>query len=145
VYLIVFFIISICIAVWVLLYLNKPDKTERTGREARKGEKQFVFSNDKPFVASRNASRIKSIPLETPKPETIKNEAPAAHPQKIVQPETQNQEPQKKEMPPKTNVVLNNSSSAGDPRLNQNGLDFDHLSELIDDFFSDNKGSKNFK
>jgi hypothetical protein len=144
VYLIVFFIISICIAVWVLLFLNKPNKTERTGREARKGEKQFVFSNDKPFVASRNASRIQPIPLETPKPETIKKEAPAANPQKIVQPETQKQEPQKKEMPPKTNVVLNNSSSAGDTRLNQNGLDFDHLSELIDDFFSEDKDTKIF-
>jgi hypothetical protein len=121
------------------LFLNKPNKTERTGHEARKGEKQFIFSNDKPFVASRNASRIKFILLETPKPETIKKEAPAANPQKIVQPETQ-----KQEMPPKTNVVLNNSSSAGDPRLNQNGLDFDHLSELIDDFFSEDKDTKIF-
>ena len=142
-YLIVFFIVSICIAIWVLLFLNKPNKTERTGREARKGEKQFIFSNDKPFVASRNASRIKSILLETPKPETIKKEAPAANPQKIVQPETQKQEPQKKEMPPKTDATINDSSKNIKPQSNQDNLDFDHLSELIDNFFGEDKNPNN--
>jgi hypothetical protein len=143
VYLIIFFILSICVAVWVLLFLNKPNKTETTGREARKGEKQFVFSNDKPFVASRSTSRTQPIPLETPKPETIKKVTPATNPQKIVQPETQKQESQKKETSPKTHVVLNDSSNEVGPKLNQTNLDFDHLSELIDDFFREDPGTKN--
>jgi hypothetical protein len=143
VYLIVFFIASICIAVWVLLFLNKPNHTERTGREARKGEKQFVFSNDKPFVASRNASRIQPIPLETPKPETIKKEAPAPNPQKTVQQEPQKQEPQKNEMLPKTDATMNDSSKNLKPQSNQDNLDFDHLSELIDNFFGEDKNPNN--
>jgi hypothetical protein len=143
VYLIVIFIILICVSVWVVLFLNKPNQTERTGREARKGDKQFVFSSDKPFVASRKPAKTKLVEPEKPKPEIIKNETPAAIPPKMVQPETQKQEPPIKKAPPKTEVTVTDSSKKPKPPSDPGDLDFDHLSELIDDFFSEEKNPNN--
>jgi hypothetical protein len=139
VYLIVFFIVSICIAIWVVLFLNKPNKTQRTGQEARKGGKQFVFSSEKRFVASPKTDKPERMQPEKPKSETIKMETPAAVPLKTVQSTIQAQEPLKNGSPPKTETIIDDSSKKSDPQSNPDNLDFDHLSELIDNFFIEDK------
>jgi hypothetical protein len=143
VYLIVIFIVSICIAVWVVLLLNKPNKTQRTGQEARKGGKQFVFSSEKRFVASPKTDKPERMQPEKPKYETIKMETPAAVPSKIVQSTIQAQESLKNDTPPKTEAIIDDSSKKSDPPSNQDNLDFDHLSDLIDNFFIDDKDPNN--
>ncbi len=133
-YLIVILISLICITVWALLILNKPKKSEKTRQETSQGDKQFIFSSDRPYIASRNRSKPKGVDPIKPRPETQTTKPPA----------TPNVPPFIKKSPPNTGATNSNSPKKTVPPADEDGLDFDHLSELIDDFFKEEKDSKNF-
>jgi hypothetical protein len=145
VYLIIFFIIFICIAIWAVLFLNKPSSTEKTRREVRRSGKQFVFSEEKPFVASVKTTQPKRMQPEKPYSQIMKKEIPAAMASKITPTKIQTPGSQETEISTNKVEIIDDFSKNTPPQTHDDELDFDRLSELIDDFFSDNQDSKNFK
>ncbi len=137
-YLIVFIVIVICMAVWVVVFLNRPSSTQRTEREARRGNQQFVFSSEKRFVASLKTGKPRKTSPESHHPGTNEKTPPSAVVSKTVPQKIQKTAPINKEL------SAENQASGGGPGKNkspssQEGLDFDHLSELIEDFFDEDK------
>jgi hypothetical protein len=144
VYLSILFILLIGIAIGLLLFFGRPRKPANSGSGPKKEEKPFVFSTDKPFVAARKTIKPEGIASETPKPKIVKKEKASPLPPKTVQPEIHKRELIKEETPLKTGAILEDSSKNLTPQSNQDSLDFDHLSDLIDDFFSNDKDTKDY-
>jgi hypothetical protein len=144
VYLSILFVLLIGVAIGLMLFFGRARKPASSGSDLKKEEMPFVFSSDKPFVAAHKTIKTVDIPSETPKPQLVKKEKPSPLPPKTIQPEMQKQEPLKEETPLKADAITKGPSKSDKPQSNQDNLDFDHLSDLIDDFFSEEKNSKDF-
>jgi hypothetical protein len=142
-YIPILFILLIGIAIGLLLFFGRPRKPSSSG-SGPKEERPFVFSSDKSFVAARKTIKPVDIPSKTPKPQIVKKEKASPLPPKAVQSEIHKQELIKEEIPLKTGATEKDSPKNLSPQSNPDSLDFDHLSELIDDFFSDDKDTKDY-
>jgi hypothetical protein len=125
------------------VFFNKPKKSNPSGADSYKESKPFVFSNEQQFIASRKPDHSKTQKIETARPTVIKEYKPSTPPpkieiakttkllQKIVEKQTTATPPS---IPPEK----------PQPKSGSETVDFDHLEELIENFFTEGKNSKNF-
>lgn len=146
VYLLIIGILLVGVAGFMLLLRGKSGKLGIKEPEIKKEEKPFVFSNDKQYVFSRKikkqeppGSEIKRAEIKNPPA----NKASAPVAPKIVNPEIKPGKTKKETPPSKTGMHFADSSEKPKKHPKKNDIDFDHLSELIEDFFDEGTNFKN--